>query len=353
MRELQQPYCDSLVRTRSVPACPVCSSTKKRACLKAQDHLLAIPGVFEYSKCDDCGTVFQDPCVIRDDLVKCYTNDYFTHQPQGNTIPLQNHNACLRARFRRSVLHYADGTPKAALPAYFDWAARLVSIVPPLRKRARYGLPDELAVTDGNRRCLEIGPGRGTELRLLRQIGWHPVGLEIDPVAADLAENNSGCKVHVGQIESADFVDGQFSMIYMNHVVEHLSDLRASLARCHEWLSDGGRLVLVYPNPRSLVNRTSGRYSPNWDAPRHLVLAPSRTMTNLLKHLGFSWVKTVTSAHRTVGLRLIARHYRAGNTGWHGLRHPSVTDQLFGFAARILVGLGVPVGEEIRVIAVK
>jgi len=235
----------------------------------------------------------------------------------------------------------------------FYAAARLFSMVPTVRKRARYGLPDELAATHHDGKCLEVGPGRGTELRLLRQIGWKAIGLDIDPVAAKVAEKSSGCRVHVGSISSADFGNEEFSLIYMNHVMEHLPDLRASLTRCHEWLSAGGRLVLAYPNPRSLVNRMFGRFSPNWDAPRHLVIPPVNAIRQLLEELGFSKVYVTTCSCRVIALQGIARSYRAGNKGWGSISHPTMMDRIIAVIERLAVALRIPAGEEIRVTAVK
>ena len=126
-----------------------------------------------------------------------------------------------------------------------------LSLFPSVRRRARYGLPDELALSRPGERCLEVGPGRGVQLGLLRKLGWQAHGLEADEVAAGNAASSSGCEVRVGTLATADFPASSFDMIYMSHSVEHLPNLGAAIGRSFELLAEGGRLVLIYPNPVS------------------------------------------------------------------------------------------------------
>jgi hypothetical protein len=69
---------------------------------------------------------------------------------------------------------------------------------------------------------------------------------------------------------------------------------------------------------------------------------------------GFNHFETRTSAGSAAGYRKIARQYRAGRTG-RGFENtkPSLGDRIFGIYENLLVMLGSPVGEEIRVTAWK
>ena len=65
-----------------------------------------------------------------------------------------------------------------------------------------------------------------------------------------------------------------FDAILLNHVFEHLPDPVAQLARMRELLRPGGRVVLVWPNPRGYGARRFGAAWFTWDPPRHLVVPP-------------------------------------------------------------------------------
>jgi SAM-dependent methyltransferase len=173
------------------------------------------------------------------------------------------------------------------------------------------------------------------------------MGLDVDPLAAETARRVSGCPVYVGTLQSAPFPADHFQLIYMSHVLEHLPDIAASLTRCHELLAAGGRLVLVYPNPQSLIMRRYGKFSINWDPPRHLVLPSVLGLVGLLKRIGFDVLKAETSHTAAAGLRAVARGHRAGR-GW---RAPQIGDHLFALWERLLVSSGAAVGEEVIVVA--
>lgn len=342
-------------QTAPMVVCPVCVHVGRTFAFAAEDHQLGVPGVWRYSKCERCRTVYQDPCVIPQDLPLCYKGEYFTHElPAVAPIVSERASGSTRNRVREAIRHYADGCPSSEESVLVRFAGMILSRVPAIRRRARLGLPDSLA-TDGvsQPRCLEVGPGRGCELRQLRQIGWNAVGLDLDPAAAEVAQRISGCDVYQGSIISADFATKSFDLIYMNHVVEHLCDFRQCLARCFEWLTDSGRLVLVYPNPGSLANLRWGRFSRNWDAPRHLVFPPTQAMRQVLHRTGFSKVTITTSSRLALASCALSRHFSVGNRGWRGVNAPRLSDHALAFLEMIAVALGLHVGEEVHVTARK
>ena len=94
---------------------------------------------------------------------------------------------------------------------------------------------------------LEIGCGNGmfTELAGLRVD--HAVDREQNAVRRAAAR--LGTYSHVSQIDAHDLSPsvGRFETIFSNSVLEHIPDLPDLLARCHELLSPGGRLVATVP----------------------------------------------------------------------------------------------------------
>jgi len=78
------------------------------------------------------------------------------------------------------------------------------------------------------RSCLEIGPGAGTLLSLLRQQGMKVLGLEADPVAAEWMRKAkqlniiSGFFDHFIQTPEFHKYRRQFDLIVVSHVLEHV-----------------------------------------------------------------------------------------------------------------------------------
>jgi SAM-dependent methyltransferase len=200
----------------------------------------------------------------------------------------------------------------------------------------------------GHGRCLEVGPGQGVDLFCLRTLGWEAQGLEVDPVAAERARITSGCDVRVGTLESVPYPPAHFDLMYMSHVVEHLSDPARALARCAELLAPGGRVVLVFPNPGALTVRLFGRFSCVFEPPRHLVLPPVQAAASLLGKAGFSEVQVSTSARHAATYLSASRTQRGGAAwDWRRPRPPAPSDRLLGVLEGLFVALGLPVGEEV------
>jgi SAM-dependent methyltransferase len=320
------------------------------------DRLHGIPGTYVNRRCEECRTVFQDPAVIADDLLLCYPSDYGTHDTSlMNSEAKIAEEDGLRGQLRRAVLHSSDGAPAGNLPLFLLFIGRVLAISSSIRTRARFGLPDALGTCDKqSKRCLEVGPGRGETLNNLSRLGWEAIGLDIDPIAAEAAQRLSGCEVRIGSLVSADFPPQHFDLIYMHHVLEHLPDLKPSLQRTYELLRPGGRLVLVYPNPDSLGGRWLEEYSPIWDPPRHFVLPSLTAIREILGQERFLQVYAVTSARRAAPYRAMARVYRDSRGESHGFNFKvDPGDRAFAAIERVLVALGMAVGEEIVVTARK
>jgi SAM-dependent methyltransferase len=285
----------------------------------------------------------------------CYPTDYYTHQRPAvsryNTAPAAR---SLRDGLRSAIRHYADGAGAEILPIPLKLAGRLLARVPTFRVRARYGLIDVLSPGgSGGAACLEVGPGQGQTLGNLRKIGWSAMGLDIDSLAAETAAGVSGCEVRVGTLLTADLARSSFQLIYMSHVVEHLSGLKASLHQAFTLLAPGGRLVLLYPNPEALSAMVDPYFSCNWDAPRHLALPPISAMKPLLAEIGFAVVKSSTPAMRAACHRNRARQYRRRKAGLPVRQLSTAGDHLFSAIEAVGVFFGASIGEEILLTAYK
>src|SRR5262245_19857686 len=80
------PQPNGVPQPRTLPRgqCPLCSSTDAWVMFAVPDRLYRTPGLFAYRRCGSCGTIFQDPMVIPEDVHLCYPTEYYTHDNPGS-----------------------------------------------------------------------------------------------------------------------------------------------------------------------------------------------------------------------------------------------------------------------------
>ncbi len=109
------------------------------------------------------------------------------------------------------------------------------------------------------RKALDIGCGRGEWLTLLKENGWHAVGVDSNVSMAEVAHSR-GLDVVVADAIAylADCADASLSLVTAFHVVEHLplDVLSALLHQIERVLAPGGMVILETPNPENLLVST-------------------------------------------------------------------------------------------------
>lgn len=334
-------------RPVQLTGCPVCGHGASAFAFASIDLLHGVPGLFVYERCTSCGSFFQNPRVVDEDLTSYYPDDYFTHGSGSGPGPAPS-SGRPQAVLRRLVLE-ARGLRTSSAARH--WCGRLLHAVGPVRRRAMYGLVGELGPPSGLDRCLELGPGTGEDMWRLSQLGWTVTGIDLDREAAEGAMLRSGSQVVVESVLDHR-PDASYGLIYGSHSIEHVPNIRETIAHLRSLLGAGGRLVLILPNPMSISSRLYGLLSVVWDPPRHLSLPSPRALRSLLSEAGFSSVSVRTSPRRAAHYCAIARERRRGTTGraaWDA--RITGSDRLVQAAETLLVRLGLDVGEEIVVSA--
>ncbi len=176
-----------------------------------------------------------------------------------------------------------------------------------LPHRLRYGRDDRTPKAAApNMRVLDIGCGAGVYLESLRAQGWETWGIEPSPVQAHAVRQRLQLapeRVFAGRAEDAAFAAGTFDLVTMFHVLEHLHDPMAVLAKIRSWLREGGTLRLSVPNVESYESRLFGRLWFGLEIPRHLTHFSPATVRRALEMAGFE-VERVTcdfQAASTIG----------------------------------------------------
>ena len=152
-------------------------------------------------------------------------------------------------------------------------------------------------LTDESSPILEIGCATGEFLAGLRAAGRSNLqGLEFSHHAADVARRRHGLDVKRGELLEANFPDRTFDLVMMRHVLEHVSDPRATLTEIRRILKAGGLCIFTIPNPDS---QTAQLFRRDWyghSVPRHFYGFPGRALGRLLSNVGLELV-TVKHAY--------------------------------------------------------
>jgi SAM-dependent methyltransferase len=100
--------------------------------------------------------------------------------------------------------------------------------------------------TNGGRRVLDIGGACSILSQELARFGEVTM-VEPDAPTAMFAKEKFGLDVRVGHLPNEMPVDGQFDIITLFDVIEHIEDDYAALSAVRELLRPGGLLVLTVP----------------------------------------------------------------------------------------------------------
>ena len=233
-------------------SCLLCGSINAQPFLTLTDMLLGLGGTFSLVRCRQCRLVYQNPRPAESAIGAYYPPEY---------------------------------DPFVA-PPWTEWRIipRLVQLHGP---RKRWRLIERWAARrDGPRRILDVGCATGIFLAAGSH-EWQKVGVELTEDAAAFARKAFGLTIHQGTLEAAPLTAGEFDVVTMWDVVEHLHHPRRTLERIGELLRPDGIFVFRVPNLDAWDARLFGRYWAGLDQPRHLFVPDEQTISRLLSATGF------------------------------------------------------------------
>jgi SAM-dependent methyltransferase len=218
--------------------CPHCKNHTKFL-FSAQDYNRKTSDkIFEYYQCQTCNLIFLSP--IPANLKNYYPPQYY---------------------------HFPETLEKYIKQVDFQ--------------RYKIDLVEQF-VTPGE--LLEIGSGPGDFAIFAKQRGFAVTAIEMDQDFCHFLREI----IEVNVINSDDPLSalkplGQYSVIALWQVIEHLTNPWDLLDELHHHLQPNGILIVATPNPDSLQFKLFRQYWAHLDAPRHLSLIPSKL---LLQRLG-------------------------------------------------------------------
>ena len=113
-------------------------------------------------------------------------------------------------------------------------------------------------------RLLDVGCSVGCTLEAARRMGWEAVGTDVSADAVSTCQQH-GFQAHEYDGESLPFPDAHFDVITSWHVIEHVQDVRDTLAEWHRVLKPGGWVMIETPNGQCRkVERRGPSYRRFW-----------------------------------------------------------------------------------------
>lgn len=245
----------SLIEVRRRSRCLICGSDERELFCTAADRVLVKPGeTWQIIRCRDCGFGWTEPLLSDGELGSYYSRGYL-------------------GEVDRRVDDFLAGN----LQRSRSWRGEVEKV----RLVERY-------VPAG--RILDVGCGDGKFLWALAPDRWGRFGIERSIETVALVRNRiAGLQLTPGDIHSEELSPGTFDALTFWHVLEHIPDPEAALARAAALLRPGGWLFMSLPCIDSLQALL---FRGSWygfdDVPRHLHHFSARSLEILLARTGFT-----------------------------------------------------------------
>ncbi len=229
-------------------SCPYCNSI----------HSLKYRNTNDIVKCLNCGIVYLRTRLNKNAMKELY-QAYNTDAPQM-FLP-KNNNEIKNSLLRRDY-----------------WIKEIV---------------EYLNVKD---KCLDIGCGWGAFLENAKLYGFTPRGIEITKKGADFAKEKLNIDATSEQFLDTPFEDNYFSLVTLNHVLEHLPEPKQALDKIFNILIPDGMFCGIVPNINSLCSNFMQEGWEWLDADYHYVHYSPNTLKEKLEKSGFIVEKIYTAS---------------------------------------------------------
>jgi 2-polyprenyl-3-methyl-5-hydroxy-6-metoxy-1,4-benzoquinol methylase len=145
--------------------------------------------------------------------------------------------------------------------------------------------------TNQGKNLLDIGCGTGYFPHFMQQNGYNAIGMEIEPEACKFAADNFNLKVFTPDELLNEKHTGQFDVITLWHVLEHLHNPDRYLSWIFDSLKNDGSLFIALPNFSSYDSKKYKQFWAAYDVPRHLWHFNPSAFEKLIPRYGFKLEK--------------------------------------------------------------
>lgn len=156
---------------------------------------------------------------------------------------------------------------------------------------------------------LDIGAGTGDFLATCKNNGWDVQGIEPNEKARKIAQEKSGIDL---KSEISNLKSGQYDVITMWHVLEHVPNLNETITELRNLLKPKGSLVIAVPNHKSFDAQHYKEYWAAYDVPRHLWHFSQASVRNLFSKQNMEVVKILPMKFDAYYVSLLSEKYKTG-----------------------------------------
>ncbi|MBI4999591.1 class I SAM-dependent methyltransferase, partial [Candidatus Gottesmanbacteria bacterium] len=139
-------------------------------------------------------------------------------------------------------------------------------------------------------RLLDVGCAYGMFLKNCGS-NWLTSGVEISSHAVNFARKKLGLDIFCGTLLNAPWQDGEFDVITMWDVLDHMANALANLLKANKLLKKGGLLVFNVGDIDSFLARLTSKRWYLMIPPTHLYFFSRKTILKMLKKSGFQILK--------------------------------------------------------------
>ncbi|MEM7333742.1 MAG: class I SAM-dependent methyltransferase [Chloroflexota bacterium] len=252
--------------------CHVCGSDNTTILFEGEDLWFKRPGRFPVCVCQVCGLIYLNPRPHRDAIGAYYPDSYQPYKIATEDIesPTQRWEQAYSIQKRVNVIQKHCPNPGTVL---------------------------------------DVGCATGNMLAALRDVGWQPTGVEMNPTASAYARERHQLDVFTGELNEAAFENGRFDLVIFWDVLEHVFEPKETLQEAARIAKSEATLILTLPNPESIDAKLFGSSWGGWDTPRHLQIFPKAVVNRLLNETGWEMENLICMTGRHWLFNLSLQHW--------------------------------------------
>ncbi len=243
-----------VVSEKIISVCILCSGSNLELFASGYDYEIGTcANEWKFKKCTNCEHVQLDPRPATSELNVIYPSHYYSYTMTQELISIVLKGKDFLDRLKlRNILRYLNAPP----------------------------------IT-----YLDIGCGDGRYLRSIESSNNIPrsniYGLELNKKTVENLRTE-GFEVFYERVETCEMIkSGSISLVTMFHVIEHVADPVAVIAKISDWLVEGGVVAIETPNIDSLDAKLFKKtYWGGYHFPRHWHLFHEKTLSKVLRSQG-------------------------------------------------------------------
>ena len=195
-------------------ACPICKS--EHLSPYSMKYTAQFPHISR-TKCKECGIVFANPVANEEELNEFYKNYY----DKGNFGSLQ---------YKQKTILQFEALKKSSNKEILQF-------------------DKNVSYYTGIGNYLDVGFGLGMHLYIAQKLGYQVYGTELDKDCISFVQPYlPESQLFNGDLLSAKYTDGQFELINICHVIEHVIDPITYLLELNRIIKTGGIIIVSTPN---------------------------------------------------------------------------------------------------------